>query len=724
MGYSELVRRLVRETSEGAVEDEFATDEGVDLDGFDGTVRSSGADGGSIRALAQLLAALIPRGGSLIIPSAPPQIREYQLPPQRVAGEVVSDYVGEVVELLVSVTEYRVRERRDATALLELLEASGGVTTATSLPPPARCRLWVLLEEAVSMFKVDEFSAVGQRLQGLVRFHRSYPDADWALPADEIDRLDRLALQIAGDRAIPADSVEENLWLFAEYHPDLGDGVARRDDIAAYEQALRTRRAVAVGEVARTEGLGGLYRLAARAEADGRVAPVDVIGVALEELESGFSDDADNDQPLLADGIEPRMLEALSLSVGDAANTPEERRQVVVASGYFSARLHRTRRAGGDGWAWLSGLLHGEDVTAAQQARLLALTDEGPRAWQEAKAFGPGALAAYWRLMQWYRLGNASDHLEEIAQGLLSVGRAADAVYLLASNDEVPDLEPRRRAELAADALEALAESVAAQSAPAVDAWHITQLLDSLAQHLPLTQDNLDDPLLQRLTRLDVVYAELRHHGELAPFIHDRMSLDPSSFVEVVCLVYRSAHARTQDLTEHDDATPDPPAQPRIPWMTAYRILTSWQRPPGIDSSGAVGYDRMRAWIGEAQRLLNIEDRRADGDGHIGRVLSAAPSDPSDGIAPPIPIRRLLEEGQTTALESGFQSGMLRGPTDIKMEWVGTLVTESQQAHQETLRNADTIAARWPRTARLLREVAEAHRREARSWQDDLDQID
>ena len=59
--------------------------------------------------------------------------------------------------------------------------------------------------------------------------------------------------------------------------------------------------------------------------------------------------------------------------------------------------------------------------------------------------------------MQWYRIDNDSDHLEDITQGLLSVGRAADAVELLASHNETPPLEPRRRAQLAADALEALA---------------------------------------------------------------------------------------------------------------------------------------------------------------------------------------------------------------------------------------------------------------------------
>ena len=694
------------------------------LRGLHDRLLSTSANSGRISALARLLTSLMPRPGSIIMSSSSPQIRDYQLPPERVSGEVVFDYVAEVVELLVSVTEYRVRDCRDAAGMLDLLQTPDGVATATSLPPTARECLWVLFEQAISMFEPDELSAVGQRLEGLIRSHSAHPDAGWALPADEIDRLDRLARDIAADRDVPAGPVEASLWLFAQFHPDLGQEISRTDDRTAYEQALRTRRTDAIGEMVQAEGLNGLFRLAECAEADGRAAPVGGIGVALEELESHPRYDTEGGQFPSPAEAEAQMLDALDLPASDAATSSSQRCHAVVAHGYFFARLRRTRQGGSDGWAWLSDLLHREGVTAEQQARLLELTGESPRAWLEAEALGPAASTAYWRLMHWYRLDNASDHLEDITQGLLSVGRAADAVELLASHNETPTLEPRRRAQLAADALEALALTGATQSASAVDAWHITQLLDSLQQHIPLTEDNLDEPLLQQLTQLEMAYAQLRRPDEPAPFIHDRMSLDPRSFVKIVCPAYPRADERVQDLASDNDASPGPYAQPSVPRMTAYHVLTSWQRPPGSDSSGAVDYSRMKAWIDEAQQLLDTKDRREDGDGHIGHVLSAASPDPTDGIAPPIPIRQLLEEGQTPELRDGLGSGLVRGPTGFRCDWVGQLVAESQQARQEAQRNATTIAARWPRTAQLLREVAEAHQHEARSWQDDPDPID
>ena len=692
------------------------------LRGLHDRLLSACADIGLISALARLFASLMPRRGSIIMSGSSPQIRDYQLPPERVNSDVVSEYLGEVVELLVSVTERRVRDYRDVAGMLDLLQTPAGATTATSLPPAARERLWTLFEQTISTFEPDERSAVGQRLEGLIRSHSSHPDADWALPADETDRLDRLAREIAADRDVPGGPVEAGLWLFTEYHPDLGPETSRADDLAAYEQTLRARRTDAIDEVVQAEGLNGVFRLAECAEADGMAAPVGVIGVALEELESRPRNETDAGQfPPIA---EARMLRALDLPVGAAETSSDQRCHAAVARGYFYARLRRKRQGGGDGWGWLGGLLHREGVTVEQQARLIELTDDCPRAWHEAEALGPEALTAYWGLMQWYRLDNDSDHFEDIARGLLSVGRAADAVELLASHRETSAVEPRRRAQLAADALESLALTGAAQSASAVDAWHITQLLDSLARHLPLNEDNLDDPLLRKLTRLEMVYVELRSYDEPAPFIHDRMSLDPRSFVEVVCIAYPSADEQAHDPASDADSTPDTSSRLLVSRMTAYHILTTWQRPPGSDSAGVLDYDRMRAWINEAHRLLDGKDRCKVGDRHIGRVLSAVPPDPSDNIAPPIPIRRLLEEGQTPKLESGLILGLLMGPNGVRGGLVSELITESQQGQRQARRDATAIAARFPKTARLLRRVADGHAQEVRDWQYDPDALD
>ena len=321
--------------------------------------------------------------------------------------------------------------------------------------------------------------------------------------------------------------------------------------------------------------------------------------------------------------------------------------------------------------------------------------------------------------MTWHGLGHDFDHLEDVALGLLSVGRAADAIELLtAYRDDA--LSPNRRAELAIDALEARASTAAAPTAGAPDeGWRITQLLDYLAQHHPLTRDNLDEPLLRKLTQLEIDHVNVRDLDEPAPFIHNRMSIAPHTFVDVVRVARPEVYDHLPDL-DSDRGTP-PARQPqwRMPKRNASRILHGWQRPPGIDDAGALDHHRMRAWIAEAQRLLDEQRLRDIGDRHIGRVLSAVPADPTDGIAPPVVVRDLLEEGQRQQFEDGLGSGLLFGVTGSRGGFVSELVAESRRSQQRTERDAATIAAHWPKTARLLRQVARGHAQEARSWEDD-----
>ena len=209
----------------------------------------------------------------------------------------------------------------------------------------------------------------------------------------------------------------------------------------------------------------------------------------------------------------------------------------------------------------------------------------------------------------------------------------------------------------------------------------------------------------------------IRNPEDPTPFIHNRMALDPNTFVDLVCIPYRRASARSQDHDPYADMSPEQLALRATQAEAAYRILRSWQRLPGLDGGGLVNYEELCAWMREAQGLLNHRDRRRIGDEDIGRVLSTAPPDPTDGIAPPIAIRQLLEEGQTPQFEMGLAMGLQSGPTGMRGGWVTEQVAKSLQAQEQVTGDAARVASRWPRTARLLRMVAESHRHDAITWE-------
>ena len=179
--------------------------------------------------------------------------------------------------------------------------------------------------------------------------------------------------------------------------------------------------------------------------------------------------------------------------------------------------------------------------------------------------------------------------------------------------------------------------------------------------------------------------------------------------LQLVRMRYRRANLQPEDHDPYADMSPDELALRAEQAKAAYRILSGWRRPPGLDSAGLVNYEQLRIWMDEAQQLLDEKDRRRIGDEHIGRVLSTAPPDSTDGIAPPIPIRRLLEEGQTPQFETGLAMGLQSGPTGMRGGLATELIAESRQAHEKATSDAAKIASRWPRTARLLRRVAKSH---------------
>ena len=686
------------------------------LEGLRRRLVNQDADDARLSALTRLLTGLIPWEGSTVMSGSRPQIRDFKPPPLRRDLEVESGYVEEITELLLSLFEHRVRQRRQVEGMLDLLKARGGAPV-TLLSPPARNRVWSLFEDTISMFAPGELTTVGQRLKSLARLHQNHPEANWALRREEADRVAGLAEQIDAAQQVPNDPIEANAWLFDQYFPGQGPEFSLRDDYVAYEQALHDRRAVGVGIVMRTEGLNGLYRLAARAQANPRSAPAAFIGVALEESESNRFD-ADTARPSLAEeDIETRLLKALDLPVECTAASADAQHAAQIAHGYFGARFRRRQRSGDGGWTWMAAFLRREDMTDVQQARLIELTRDHPRAWQEAEALGPAALSTYWKLMNWAGLGLDFEHTEDVVRGFLSVGRAGGAVTMLTNYDSVQSLQPSRRFELGVEALEALDPNDPSHMAELIEWRVVTQLLDLLAEQRPLTADNLNEPLMQRLTRLELRYVGMRNPDESAPYIHDRMALDPDTFVELVCLAYRRSNHQSEPQDPLAHLSPEQRAQRTACAKAAFQILRSWQRPPGLDGAGVVNYEQLRTWMEKARQLLDGRDRLKIGEEHIGRVLSAAPPDPCDGIAPPIAIRRLLEEGQTPSFKRGLAMGYRSGPTGIKGGLATELVAESLKARDQATSDAPKVAPLWPRTARLLRKVADSHQQDVSIWQ-------
>ena len=112
-----------------------------------------------------------------------------------------------------------------------------------------------------------------------------------------------------------------------------------------------------------------------------------------------------------------------------------------------------------------------------------------------------------------------------------------------------------------------------------------------------------------------------------------------------------------------------------------------------------------------ARRGLSERDRSAIGDHLIGEVLSGSPTG-ADGVWPAEPVRDLLEEIESEHLEDGLASGgvIVRGMTTHEILEGGRQERGLAALYREM---AAKIVIRWPRTARVLRLLAEHYDAEA-----------
>lgn len=689
------------------------------LRGLHSRVLSTAARPGNLSALAGVLIATLPRPGAWVHATTRPEVRTCDTPTDGPALPEIDEYVEAIATLLNSVTAARIRDHADPNGLLDVIEADAGSTTATILPQSARQQLWTLFEQAPQFLDEEALREIARRLADLSRLHQTYLDAQWALTEDEAKRVSDIAESMNAQ-----DLISANAWLFEQYDPPLGEGPDPRDDFDAYGQLVEQRRCAAVSEVLHALGIDGVRDLAVSAAENPQAPSARTIGEALARAVAMGEPD-NTDESLSADEIEADLLGSLDISeVGSPSEAARAALDQDISAGYFAGRFRRSEASGDDAWAWLDRFMRSSELTARQKARLIEITRDHPRAWQQAALLGPDVEAEYWSVMNYCGMGSDFSSVEDVAVGLLSVNRFADAAHLLTMYQRAESLTPQRRAELAIHALQGVELDGAAEMHAAGLANTAQQLLDFLAETFPPSAQNLDDQIQQRLYGLQVKFLGVRDLSKPIPFVHQRIALDPRAFVELVSLVLRPDSAPVTDTDPTAELPEEERQRERNKHRAAVRILESWRQPPAADGTGQVDTERLKNWVDQAQELLETADRREFGDHYIGRALAAASPDPDDGIAPPRPIRELLEIGQSDKLISGLVSGIVLGRPEMR----GGLVTEVARLHRDAAsrarKNAKQIAATTPKAARLLRRAADSHDAIAGSWEAEEDRLD
>ena len=526
---------------------------------------------------------------------------------------------------------------------------------AGDLPPEARNALVEALEQLDQRLEDESARAeIWDSIRAFVSRHREFSEARWALPASELVRFDPLVESFS-----PKSLVAQFEWLFENGLIHL-DEAPRRDDHEAFDAALAERRAEAVQAILEAGGWDAVLEFV------GQVENAGVIGVALAQVaQSQF------EGPALA-----------LLAV-------EEPGTVEMALGYFGETF-RDR-----GWEWLDEVVASHDLGPSVSANLLRVTWDPVRAWTRAEELGESVATEYWKRFGIYGLGHDFEQVLEVARRLQGVGRVGSALALLA-------LYARRHesdqpfAEAVAAALEA-AMGHDLEDRSEVGQHDFETLLEVLARHA-------DDLGVGRVASIEWYYLPALGFDPEARTLHRALAEDPAFFVQMLELVYRPANepsGETEEVSEEDRARAS----------NAYRLLKSWQQSPGVDAEGRIDDRLLRDWVSSARGQLAEVDRVEVGDSSIGEALVASPPDP-DGTWPSRPVRDLLEDLESDALDRGLELGIFnsRGVTSRSMDAGGAQERRLADDYRE---RSKRFAAQWPRTASVFSHLARSYEADA-----------
>jgi predicted pyridoxine 5'-phosphate oxidase superfamily flavin-nucleotide-binding protein len=458
---------------------------------------------------------------------------------------------------------------------------------------------------------------------------------------------------------MPCDPIQRFAWLFAQ-RPDLLTGGAS-DGTSHYEEIAKAQ-ADAIRTVYDDDGgLAAVLRLAQFTQVPEVVGQV----IAL----TGIAASEDEQERLLA------LLDA-----------PEgaDRR---LAHGYAAKRFDL------EGWHWAREMVEqkGPEWSPEKRAAFLRTLPFVPQTWDWAAHFGEDTERAYWSTVSMLWCSDPAG-VERAARLLLRYERPAHAVNLLAMC--LQGTTPQIDADLIVQALEQLVRQ-GSQSEWIGLAHEIGTLLDTLALSM---MDNFS-----RLASLEWLFLPiLRGLGHSTTVLNRQLAHDPEFFVDVLCTVFPAHDEEPHETTDEQQAMA----------LLGYRLLDSWQRPPGYRDDGTFDEEAMNAWVNAARTLAAEHKREQIADQQIGHVLSHLPEGP-DGLWPHPAARRLVERLASGDLETGMERGR-RKNRGVTMRNPGDGGAQERALQTKYLIAAQQLTAEWPRTAAMLRRIARSYSEEAR----------
>jgi hypothetical protein len=500
----------------------------------------------------------------------------------------------------------------------------------------------------------EDKALIWNALRKEISRHRSFPDADWALPEKIVDRLEE-----AFQKFEPQEPAPRYSWLFSN-RTELPEG--REGDWEERERRLHEARASALNIIYKKYGIDEVIHLITNVE-----HPIQ-LGSTLGEIR-------------LIEIEEDELL----LNYLDSS----DKKFAHFARGYILGSIKNF----GNDWA-VRKLGVSKKWGAYKKAEILICLPSNESTWNLVQQSGDEVERRYWSICSPYSINDKS--LNKAVGKYLQYTLPFLAIELLALHLEIA--EP-------AQIVEALRRSLDMSPKDNLPSnsffYHISELFQKLED-----SNDIDEG---EIASLEWAYLPILDRYSHAPkVLHRELARNPSFFAEVISLVYNEENDENEGNKESTESTNE--ERQRV--SQGYDLLKSWRTVPGLKVDSTFDTQILIDWVIKSLKATLDLGRGTVGAQHIGEVLSASIVG-ADGAWPHEAVRDVIEQASNTNLELGFNIGVYKSRGVISKSTTEGGIQEKKLAERYS-GYADITSARWPRTTAMLRSIASKYERDSK----------
>jgi hypothetical protein len=472
----------------------------------------------------------------------------------------------------------------------------------------------------------------------------------WSLPKKDVRDISGILRMIEAK-----DPVTSSVYLFENW-PDL---VTKKHlSVDEKKAAIDKRRREAIKQIFRSRGFAGLKVLAEQAR---------------ESYLVGY---------LASQSVRKEVDEVLA---GLLVSSKEK--LVLFAQGLARGMFDK------QGWSWTKRIIR--QLKGAREIATIGLAlPFGPETWDAMAKRGAKAATNYWRRSRGFNPQLQLLHYEFAVRQWHKAKRPGPALDVLTFilDKHKPD---------AASVIETLellftADEVSLREEQSISGSRVSELIKYLHE-----VGGIDG---RRLVMLEWNYLNWLLHARVEPkALLENLTKQPLFFVEVVSLMYtghdRKRHKRPSDFQ-------------KLQAEKADRLLDEQRSIPGNRSDGSVDEKILRDWVEAVRYEAGKKKIKVPAEFKIGELLSIAPED-ATGIWPCEAVRNLIENLRNEHIEGGLAQERFNRfqPNSVRREMPEQSWFELAKKYRD---DAKTLATKWPRTAAVLRGLAESCERSGR----------